>query len=288
MLTDIINIIIKYLIPNHIGSFLLSHQINFDTKFSYDASYWPNSHEEFNNNFKMFTNIIITGIRINNELSIFDEIIVPIAYTKLKCIKIVSAGAKFIKLTHLQKCINLRILQIYGNIDGNIEIIYNLKKIRYLDIMSFYNRKFSIGHFSPNLRCIYIQCNRIIDPYNVKKFKKLRKIELHYPHYNYLSVLNQFNKLKTIKIITMIGNEMPDLSGCKMLKNVVIRCCRISVVDNLHKIRRLKHIKFVNCLHLSSILHLDKCENLISAQFDCCGEYAIQFNMIKPLNCDVR
>lgn len=64
MLIDIALIVIKYISPINISSFLLEKGISLDIKFSYNASRYKMDATMFSRIFNQFCNVTITGMMI--------------------------------------------------------------------------------------------------------------------------------------------------------------------------------------------------------------------------------
>ena len=258
MLPDIVLIVIKYLKPTLISSFLLRQRIGFDVKFRYDASHWQMSDWEFNSVFGKFANVVVCGLHLNSG-NTFCNISVPIVYSKIKN---VSCWFNNDDIIHLEKCVNLR--RLNGGFlrwsERNVKMLSGFRKMRHLFVSIYDNYVIEpLINSMPNLRSIYLSPNRVSDFENIMKCRKLKHLML-FGHIsdNELIILNKLNKIRQINIMGSNRKIIPDLSGCCELRHIVIsNCDHLSSLDNLRLIKQLRSIKVSGCQRLADVSNLN-------------------------------
>lgn len=278
MLPNTALIVVKYLSPNLISAFLLTHNINLNIKFSYNASHWILSPKKINDIFINFPSIIITGIYLkDNQIDfckIFDGIKVPIIYNKIKYI--CYRYKKYIDVSNLIYCTNLRHLRLNSELlYGDPSVFRVCTKMRYLKLIASTDVNFVLESFisnMPQLRCLYIPLNRVTDIHNVAKFKNLRHIVIWGGDFKKITLMlqhlnNKKKQIESLMITNMISATLPDLSCCYGLRKLVIKNCSILNTINIpHTIAKLRTIITIDCENLESIVNLELCPNLQSIQ----------------------
>lgn len=276
MLIDIMKIVVTYVNPELISSFFLKWNINFDVKFTYNASHWELSSINFNNMFGQYQGIIITGMYLTDEC----DIKIPIVHSRVVYLKyFLSTSNKFFCAKKLEKYVNLRFLGVHTSLAiNNMEVIYGLKKMRTLFLIFDDDNFFSIDPLVrnlPNLRNVFLPICKIIDGHNIVGLKKLTSVFMHDgTDEQIFFILNKMKKLKLKRIyFSYVGcNALPNLLGHRALRKVVVLCCdELNIINNLHVVKNLRYVEFRECKNLRCV-DLRKCKNFVVTNFvDCCG-----------------
>lgn len=283
MLLCTASITIKYLAPNEILTFMLKHNINFDIKFSYNALHFLLSPDMFNKTFGIFPNIIITGIHITDNNTIFGDIKIPIMYNKIKYIKCKSKN--IMSLSNLEKCVNLQYFKLCARRlidDENMSCVCT--KMRRIRMNVTKSNTFVLERYiinMPKIRYIYIPLDKIIDINNISKLKHLQRVRIWANNKcdgkNFVILVKLLSQLK-IKCIE-IGNirceTLANLSSCHYLRRIIIRCCQnLSTIDlnDFSNMKKLCYISIRKCDKLSSITNLKSCRNLQQIKITKCKQ----------------
>lgn len=270
MLLNISLIVVKYLPPNIISSFFLHEGIDLDVVFVYDAFNYKMDCATFNNIFSQFRGIMIVGMYLTDDC----EIIVPIVDSRIRRIEYRYGG---VDLSRLNKYINLRHVYIRTSVlICGVEVISNMVKLR--KFILFTDNVFALEPLvrrMPNLRRLFLPLGRVVDGYNVVKFRKLESICINYYRSkcdsDFSDMMSKIKRLKYIIVIGMTCDLIPNLMKCHRLKTMrFIMCNKLVVVDNLHLVKKLHYVEFRSCDNLTLVNNLDKCNKSLRVEYvDC-------------------
>lgn len=262
-------IVVKYIEPKLLASFLFSHNIGFNVKFKYDQSYWKLSSNEFNDIFGYFPNIVIYGIW-STDCSMFYNVKIPVIHSNIKRMKITHDIYTHMSLYSLRECVNLRYLWGSSKVltDGDIEILRGFRKLRHFMVSIYNNYMIDVlVNVMPKLRSIYLPLHRVLDFGNLVKFQMLRNVNV-FGNIDDIKII-VLGGLKRMRRITFLGTlqrKVPDLSGCCELRCVnFVNCDYFNGFDGLCRIRELRSVRInFNNVSVKSDFDqvFDKCVNL--------------------------
>lgn len=283
---DVRNIILKYIHPKSLIPFFITHSLNFNTKFIFDAQYYELNICTANMIFGMFPNIILNGIhiiQIDNDLY---KLYIP--FKNLLYVKLCGISNEYpedtIGYDDYENYDDFEILQnmpniitlIIENIIFDVEnYIYECQKLHNLVIKNNINDN------------IYLNLN------NLYKCSSLKNIMCDI---NYGSVENikNCNKLKKLELYVHLCYDPPffkDLETCKKLKSLKLHyyqklCWNVNAItsvkyDNLRYVdmnitndweleiltrcKKLRCVKIEDTrldLRFSNVLSFNNCQNI--------------------------
>lgn len=264
MLVDIVRIIASYLRPFQLATFLRGHE---NLNFVYDASVSPGLHVvNFRRIFDRFPNVIIVGINIVGSFegyrgTLFEELGLS-NLSNLRRINIMNLSHVWVKknLAGLNKCVNLRYLEIDNNSYFDIRQLVDCVRIRHLRLPQ------SELDDGMNGECGYVSDV-------IRKFKHLRYIICRFGGMCDLSCLADCKKLRHVRFGDCdqwkVGwNKIVDVSALKKLRCVgFYEWTNLQRIDGLNECADLRELSFgscridfkLNCCNLC-VINLDNCE----------------------------
>lgn len=248
---DTLNIILSYVEPKHLIKFFATNQLNFNTKFRYDAS----------NNIdilELFPNVHIHSMFIEN----ISKINPNQKFNRLQRLTLV--GQKYWKsptfsdrrpictLHILNSCPNLTFLSIS---DAHLTEPHpiSLPNVRHMKISRSKNTSIVLNSLTcPQLQNLELSNCNSDDICIISKFIALTSLTLTYIDLNeILKFPNNNLRNLTIKYMNGLNVMGIDISSCTTLQKLKINSRYMTIINGLHKCRNLRAIDLIFCPNIN-------------------------------------
>lgn len=264
---DILQMIINYLSHQQLISFFISQKILRTTKFKFNMYYAFKDSTALIN----FSNIMIQGINGSHHDHIFAQSIQNIKYL-LFCH---SSYTEILDIKLLLNLPNLEYLRLDRTKIINGKSLHEIKKLRYLEISSYYN-DFSTSHLFSRLvittKFVKFEQQQKLSPciamspatlYDYLSCVHLKSTFIHISDVNLTPIiLSTLPNIQTIKIKNCICSSYLTITYSHLKSLTIIDQPQLQTLD-LTQCSKLRKIKIINCnTKILYPLHLLKYQSL--------------------------
>lgn len=238
---DILNTILKYIKPNHLQSFFKKSNIDFSTRFTYNAKPYNLTVNQINQAFSKFPHIIIPSLTIHilqynenlDNLKISTE---PLLHLTLisrlgdNC----NPSRRSSLSIFLKKCPLLVSLIIKGICINNLNLANTLFKLRELEIH--------------DCSCRFIDFTI--------SYKNLQQLKL----YNFKNNLHHINFIEKCTNLTRL-----ELTNCNISSSFILSCTHlhtfratnVNTCNGLAFLKKCPNLQILELYSISNLIHLD-------------------------------